>query len=132
VLWTAECGWHLAVSRLLDAAETDARTAAEYPDTARRPGLATELFADCGALVASGSLATTLRSLLKLTTGLAEVGPDEYLRQAAEVDLSRPSSGTSHPETVLRSGGVRHCVRCSGVLASASVGLDVGCSTSPR
>lgn len=131
MLWTAEGGWHLAVSRLLDAAETDARTAAEYLETPRRPGLATELFADCGALVACGSLAT-LRSLLKLTIGLAEVGPDEYVRQAAEVDLSRPSSGTSHPETVLRSGGVRHCVRCSGVLASASVGLEVGGSTSPR
>lgn len=102
VLWTADGGRHLAASRLLDAAETDARTDAEYLETARRLRLATELFADRGALVACGSLTTTLRSLLKVSTGLAEVDPDGYLRQAAEVDLSRPSAGTSHPETVLR------------------------------
>jgi hypothetical protein len=102
VLWTADGGRHLAASRLLDAAETDARTEAEYLETARRLRLATELFADRGALVACGSLTTTLRSLLKLATGLTEVDPDGYLRQAAEVDLSKPSAGTSHPETVLR------------------------------
>jgi peptidase M48-like protein len=102
VLWTADGGRHLAASRLLDAAETDARTDAEYLETARRLRLATELFADRGALVSCGSLTTALRSLLKLATGLAQVDPDGYLRQAAEVDLSGPSAGSSHPETVLR------------------------------
>jgi hypothetical protein len=102
VLWTADGGRYLAASRLLDAAETDARTDAEYLETARRLRLATELFADRGALVACGELTTVLRSLLKLATGLAQVDPDGYLRQAAEVDLSKPSAGTSHPETVLR------------------------------
>ena len=102
VLWTTDGGRHLAASRLLDAAEGDARTDAEYLETARRLRLAIELFADRGALIACGSLPTTLRSLLKLTTGLAQVDPDGYLRQAAEVDLSAPSAGTSHPETVIR------------------------------
>jgi hypothetical protein len=102
VLWTADGGRYLAASRLLDAAEGDARTDAEYLETARRLRLATELFADRGALVACGELTTTLRGLLKVTTGLAHVDPDGYLRQAAEVDLSKPSAGTSHPETVLR------------------------------
>jgi hypothetical protein len=105
VLWTADGGRYLAASRLLDAAEGDARTDAEYLETARRLRLATELFADRGALVACGELTTTLRSLLKVTTGLAHVDPDGYLRQAAraaEVDLAKPSTGTSHPETVLR------------------------------
>jgi hypothetical protein len=40
-----------------------------------------------------------------VTSGLAHVDPDGYLRQAAraaEVDLAKPSTGTSHPETVLR------------------------------
>lgn len=102
VLWTADGGRYLAATRLLDAAEGDARTDAEYLETARRLRLATEVFADRGALLACGSLPTTLRSLLKLTTGLTHVDPDGYLRQAAEVDLSRPSAGSSHPETVLR------------------------------
>lgn len=102
VLWTADRGRHLAASRLLDAAESDARTDPEYLETARRLRLATELFADRGALLACESLTTTLRSLLKLATGLAQVDPSGYLRQAAEVDLSKSSSGTTHPETVLR------------------------------
>lgn len=111
VLWTVDSGRHLAASRLLDAAETDARTDAEYLETARRLRLATELFADRGALLSCGSLTTTLRALLKLTTGLADVDPDGYLRQAAEVDLGKPSSGTSHPETVLRAWALQEWQR---------------------
>ena len=55
VLWTADGGRYLAATRLLDAAEHDARTPAEYLETARRFRLATELYADRGALLATGS-----------------------------------------------------------------------------
>ena len=56
VLWTAEGGRYLAAARLLDAAESDARTPSEYLETARRFRLATELYADRGAVLACGSL----------------------------------------------------------------------------
>lgn len=102
VLWTADDGRHLAASRLLDAAESDARTPAEYLETARRLRLASEFYADRGALVACGDLAVTLRSLLKLASGPARVDSEGYLRQAAEVDFSTPSAGASYPETVVR------------------------------
>ena len=58
VLWTADDGRYLAASRLLDAAESDARTPSEYLETARRFRLATELVADRGAMLACGSLTT--------------------------------------------------------------------------
>ena len=102
VLWTADDGRYLAASRLLDAAESDARTPSEYLETARRFRLATELVADRGAMVACGSMTTTVSGLVKVATGLAKVDSAAYLRQAAEVDYSVPSAGSTHPETVLR------------------------------
>ena len=102
VLWSAGAGRYLAASRLLDAAEADARTPSEYLETARRFRLATELYADRGGLVGSESLGATISGLLKIDTGLAQVDVDAYLRQASEVDFSVGSAGTTHPETVLR------------------------------
>lgn len=101
-LWTAEHGRYLAAARLLDAAEGDARTPSEYLETARRYRLATELYADRAALRATEVLTTAVSGLLKVATGLRRVDPEAYLRQAAEVDLTSPSAGSTHPETVLR------------------------------
>lgn len=101
-LWTAEGGRYLAAARLLDAAEGDARTPSEYLETARRYRLATELYADRAALRATEVLSTAVSGLLKAATGLRRVDPAAYLRQVAEVDLTSPSAGTTHPETVLR------------------------------
>lgn len=102
LLWTAEGGRYLVASRLLEAGETDARTSGEYLETARRFRLATELYADRGALVATGSVEPSVAGLIKLATGLRQVDPAAYLRQAAEVDLTSGSSGRTHPENVLR------------------------------
>ena len=101
-LWTRQSGRYLAASRLLDAAESDARTPSEYLETARRFRLATEVFADRGALRACGELGPAVSALIKMTTGLGTVDPASYLRQAGEVDFTQPSAGSTHPETVLR------------------------------
>ena len=103
VLWTSEGGRHLVASRLLEASETDARTSGEYLETARRFRLATELYADRGALLATGLVEPAVGGLLKLATGMKQVDPGAYLRQAAEVDLTSGSAGQTHPENVLRS-----------------------------
>ena len=111
VLWTAEGGRFLAASRLLDAAESDARTPSEYLETARRLRLATELFADRGALAATGGdLVPAISGLLKMTTGLRNVDPHAYLRQAAEVDFGQAGAGTTHPETVMRAWALQQLV----------------------
>lgn len=111
LLWTAEGGRYLAVARLLEAAESDARTPPEYLTTARRYRLATELFADRGGLVAAGSgapaVATAVCGLLKVATGLASVDPEAYLRQADRIDHRRPGQGRTHPETVVRAWALR-------------------------
>jgi len=108
VLWDAEDGAYLAVDRLLDAAAGDARTPQQYLETHRRWGLATELFADRGALTACGDLSVTIRALLKLQTGLSTADPEAYLRQADELDLSTGSRGTTHPEGVARAWALKN------------------------
>ena len=125
VLWTAAEGRYLAAARLLDAAESDARTPAEYLETARRFRLATELVADRGAMVACGSLTATVSALVKVVTGLATVDSAAYLRQAAEVDYSVPSAGSTHPETVLRAWALQEWAE-RGAGADGAVAAALG------
>jgi Zn-dependent protease with chaperone function len=108
LVWEAEGGGYLAVDRLLDAAAGDARTPSQYLETHRRWSLATELFADRGALTACGDLTTTIRALLKLETGLSTADPAAYLRQAEGLDLRSGSRGTTHPEAVGRAWALRN------------------------
>jgi hypothetical protein len=125
VLWDAEDGAYLAVDRLLDAAAGDARTPQQYLETHRRWSLATELFADRGALTACGDLSTTVRALLKLQTGLDTADPEAYLRQADELDLSTGSRGTSHPEGVARAWALKNWLAGEDVESLITGPLDV-------
>ncbi|WP_433017596.1 M48 family metalloprotease [Kribbella sp. CA-294648] len=125
VLWTLEDGAYLAVDRLLDAAAGDARTPPQYLETHRRWVMACELFADRGALVACGDLGTTVRALLKVQTGLGSVDPAAYLRQAAELDLSTGSRGTSHPEGVARAWALQNWLAEEDVEVLLTGPLDV-------
>lgn len=125
VLWTLDDGAYLAVDRLLDAAAGDARTPAQYLETHRRWVMACELFADRGALVACGDLGTTVRALLKVQTGLGSVDPAAYLRQAAELDLSTGSRGTSHPEGVARAWALQNWLAEEDVEVLLTGPLDV-------
>jgi hypothetical protein len=125
VLWDAEDGAYLAVDRLLDAAAGDARTPQQYLETHRRWSLATELFADRGALTACGDLSTTVRALLKLQTGLSTADPEAYLRQADELDLSTGSRGTTHPEGVARAWALKNWMAGEDVESLITGPLDV-------
>ncbi len=125
LLWESEDGAYLAVDRLLDAAAGDARTPSQYLETHRRWSLATELFADRGALTASGDLSTTIRALLKLETGLSSADPAAYLKQAEKVDLSSGSRGTTHPEAVVRAWALQSWLAGDDVEALITGPLDV-------
>jgi hypothetical protein len=125
LLWQAEDGGFLAVDRLLDAAAGDARTPSQYLETHRRWSLATELFADRGALTACGDLSTAVRALLKLETGLSTVDPEAYLRQAESLDLSSGSRGTTHPESVGRAWALKNWQAGEDVEALITGPLDV-------
>jgi hypothetical protein len=84
--------------------------ALSYPDakpshreTARLLSLHTELFADRGAAVAAGAPGPAVAVLIKVMTGLTNVDPEAYLRQAQELEATGgKSKGLSHPEIYLR------------------------------
>jgi hypothetical protein len=120
-LWTADDGRVLVADRFLGALTIDAATPPYYLETGRRFDLATELFADRGSLLASGSLEVTVTSLVKVATGLTEVDPASFLRQARDARLDRGADGTSHPETVLRAWALERWQAGDGDAATSTL-----------
>ncbi len=107
LLWTAERGELLTMTRALRALE-EADGAPPVLATSRAARLATEIYADRGGLLASGSVSAVVRCLVKTQTGLREVDADAFLAQADEV-IERAGSGSvevSHPETHLRAKAI--------------------------
>ena len=103
-LWQTDGGAFLLADRILDASAAHPAAQASHLQSARVWRLATELFADRGAFLASGSLETAVSALVKTTTGLSQISAKSYLAQAAEIfSKSRPKTNQlSHPETFIR------------------------------
>lgn len=104
LLWQMADGVYLLADRILDAAAAHPAAKPAHLQSARVWRLATELFADRGAYLATGSLEAAVAGLVKTTTGLAQVSAAGYLAQSAEVfSKSRPKTDQlSHPETFIR------------------------------
>jgi hypothetical protein len=101
-LWSLDDGRYQVADRLLELLSVDAGTPAAYLETFRRYRLATELFADRGAVVACGDLHSAVGALVTTVTGLADVDPAGYLARAEAADPLAGTRAVSHPETVLR------------------------------
>lgn len=101
-LWSLDGGRYRIADRLLELLSVDAATSPPYLETFRRYRLATELFADRGAVVAGGDLLAAIGALVTTVTGLADVDPAGYLARAEAANPAAGSRATSHPETVLR------------------------------
>ena len=103
-LWSRENAEFLIADRLIQAVAADPRAAASHAQAARRYQLYTEIFADRGALCATGALHPVIAGLVKIQTGLAQVSAPAYLKQAEEI-FTRASVATeehSHPEAFIR------------------------------
>ena len=127
-LWSGTASRLLITDRFLGALSIDAATPPYYLETSRRYNLATELYADRGSLLACGSLAVTVSSLVKGATGLADVDPAAYLRQARDAHPERGAGGHTHPETVLRAWALERWVDGDGEEAVQTLlapGLDI-------
>ena len=103
-LWQMEEGAFLLADRILHSAASHPRAESAHAHSARVWRLATELFADRGAYLATGSLEAAVGGLVKVTTGLAQVSAKSYLAQAEEIfSKSKPKTDQlSHPETFIR------------------------------
>ncbi len=91
-------------NRIINAIANDYKSELFYHETARIFQLFTELYCDLGALKVTGSLETTISTLVKIETGLDKVSTESYLKQADEIlaRIEAGSSGESHPEIYIR------------------------------
>lgn len=104
VLWSHHGGRMLLVDRIVHAMAADPRAEASHVESARLMRLYTEIFADRGALLVTGDPHTVIAGLVKIHTGLTQVDPASYVRQAEEI-FSRAkvkTDGVSHPEAFIR------------------------------
>lgn len=102
-LWLMSNGEHYRASRVFDHALAYPEAKPSHRETARLLSLYTELFADRGAAIAAGGFEPAVAVLVKVMTGLTNVDPEAYLRQAQEVETKGgKSQGISHPEAYVR------------------------------
>lgn len=104
VLYELDGGDFLVAGQILEAMANDAAADPSHAESARLYHLYTEVFADRGAFVASGSAADSIAALLKVETGLAEVSAESYLRQAEEIFAKADprAENLTHPEAYIR------------------------------
>ncbi|TDW46045.1 Zn-dependent protease with chaperone function [Flavobacterium sp. 270] len=104
LLFNLENGDFEITNRIINTIASDSNSELFYYETARLYQLYTELFCDLGALKASGSLETTIETLVKLNTGLEKVSAKSYLKQADEIleRIEKGSDGETHPENFIR------------------------------
>src|SRR5690606_22331765 len=104
LLWKIEDGAFYLADRLLHQSAAHPHAEPSHGQSARLWSLATELFADRGAYLATARLETSVASLVKTCTGLSQVSGKNYLAQAEEIfSKSKPKTEKlTHPETFMR------------------------------
>lgn len=104
LLFNLENGDFEITNRIINTIASDGNSELFYYETARLYQLYTELYCDLGALKVSGSLETTIQTLVKLNTGLEKVSAESYLKQANEIleRIEKGSDGETHPENFIR------------------------------
>ncbi|HWA24477.1 MAG TPA: M48 family metalloprotease [Lacunisphaera sp.] len=108
-LWTEAGGRFDIAYRLAWTTALDPRSHPSHAETARLLRLYTEIYADRGALCATGAVEPVITGLLKITTGLGTVDAAGYLRQAEEIFTrsKKRTEETSHPESFIRARAVQ-------------------------
>lgn len=108
LLWQGFAGEFLLADRVITAMANDLRAENSHLASARLYQLYTEIFCDRGALHVVADAHVVIAMLVKVSTGLATVHPESYLRQAEEI-LAQPDSkteGVTHPELFIRARAI--------------------------
>ncbi|MFT7581091.1 MAG: Zn-dependent protease with chaperone function, partial [Myxococcota bacterium] len=105
ILWSADTGDIFTASRVLAAmSQTSGEPA--HANTESRFSRYTELFCDRAGLVVCNDRNVVVSTLVKMSTGMADVSADAYLDQVEEVlnadKKAKSAEGLSHPETFIR------------------------------
>ncbi|MCR9201665.1 MAG: hypothetical protein NXI04_23725 [Planctomycetaceae bacterium] len=103
-LFEVEDGDLLRVDRMLSAMAADCAADSPHHRTLRTFRLWSELYCDRRAAQVLGGINDCVSALVKVETGLKDVNPDAYCKQAQELVATGPltSEGLTHPETFLR------------------------------
>ncbi len=103
-LWVCDDGDFHVVDRILQSIALDPRAQASHIESARCYQLYTEIFADRGSLLVTGSVDPVITGLIKIQTGLSQVSATSYLKQAEEIFAKAKfkTAGVSHPEAFIR------------------------------
>lgn len=109
LLWEAWNGDMLVTSDILQALVTDEHAHPAHFATWRLFRLYTEIFCDRAALAVTGDMLSVVSTLIKVTTGVQQIDPQAYLRQADEIFAREDANtaGITHPETFIRARAVR-------------------------
>lgn len=120
-LWQMEEGRYYLADRILQSAASHPAAEPAHAQSARVWRLATELFADRGAYLATESIEATVACLVKISTGLSHVSAKSYLSQAEEIfSKSNPrTEGLTHPETFIRARALQLWVEGDDSLGDA-------------
>ena len=103
-LWQRENGEFHIMDRLVRTLAQSPRSTPSHHYTAKNAQLYTEIYCDRGSWMATRDIASMIRGLVKLQTGMSEIDAESYLKQSEEVLQHKPgaSEGTSHPEAYIR------------------------------
>lgn len=104
LLWHGWQGEMLVAADVLHALASDQQAHPAHFASLRLFRLYTEVFCDRAALTVTGDLQAVVSMLAKVETGVQDVNPESYLRQADEI-LNRKAEateGVTHPEAFIR------------------------------
>jgi Zn-dependent protease with chaperone function len=101
-------GRMLLADRILQTMAADPRAQPSHFESHRLMRLYTEIYADRGSLRVIGDPHVVISALVKLATGLTQVDPASYIRQAEEIFARSKvkTEGVSHPEAFIRARAV--------------------------
>jgi hypothetical protein len=107
-LFTCEEGSVRIATEVIEAIASHAGAAPSHLTTALRVRRYSEIYADRGSHLVTSSPSDIVACLVKVNTGLTEVDPAAYMRQAEEIFAKKTVSaqGLSHPETFVRARAI--------------------------
>lgn len=108
-LWEDWGGELLVASEMIHALCNDSHAHPAHGASLRLFRLYAEIFCDRAALAVTNDVATVVSTLVKVETGVMEIDPAAYLRQADEIFARETASadGITHPEAYIRARAVR-------------------------
>ena len=109
LLWQGWDGDLLVAAEMLAALTNDSRAHPAHFASWRLLKLYNEILCDRGALLVTEDLRAVVSMLVKVQTGVQEINPDSYLRQADEIFARGPAKteGITHPEAFIRARAIK-------------------------